>query len=85
MEDSKIVIVEFGSQYTHLIERSLREIGFRSAILPPKQAELWIKNKSPKAIILSGSGKSVNNADAPRIDRWVFEIHKPILGICYGM
>jgi GMP synthase (glutamine-hydrolysing) len=85
MEDPSIVIVEFQSQTTHLIERSLREKGFRSAVLPPKQAERWIIDKNPAAIILSGSRHSVNNSAAPTISPQVFERQIPILGICYGM
>ncbi|MDR3557908.1 MAG: glutamine-hydrolyzing GMP synthase [Candidatus Pacebacteria bacterium] len=85
MKDPTILIVEFGSQFTPLIERSFRELGYRSAVLPPKRAEAWIRSKDPKAIILSGSRHSVNSEDAPTINQSVFENGTPILGICYGM
>lgn len=84
MNDPSVVIVEFGCQYTRLIEQRLREIGFRSAVLPPKQAENYIRTRSPKAVILSGSRHSVNN-EGPTIGSWIFEIGHPVLGICYGM
>lgn len=85
MENPRIVIIEFGSQYTSLIERSLREIGYRSAVLPPKKAEAWIRKMRPKAIIFSGSKHSVNDPDAPKIDPRILMAGIPILGICYGM
>jgi GMP synthase (glutamine-hydrolysing) len=85
MNDPSIVVVELGCQYTRLIEQRLREIGFRSAVLPPKQAETYIRNKSPKAIILSGSRHSVNNG-GPVIGSWIFQpSRRSVLGICYGM
>lgn len=85
MEDPAIAIGNFGSQYTLLIEQRLRELGYRSALFSPKKAEQWIKNKKPKAIILSGSKNSVHDEDAPGISREVLESGIPILGICYGM
>jgi GMP synthase (glutamine-hydrolysing) len=84
MENPKILIVEFGGQYTKLIEQRLRENGFRSAVLPPKQAEKWIKNNKPKGIILGGSRHSVNAPGAPTISPKIFDSGIPILGICYG-
>jgi len=87
----KVAIIELGSQYTLLIERALRELGFRSVILDPKRAVNWIKKNPLRAVILSGGASSVYDADAPQppveILSLLNEDGKPIsiLGICYGM
>lgn len=81
----KILIVNLGSQYTEVIERTLRELGVRSAILPPTKAGMWIKTHEPRAIILSGGMASVNDNDAPSPPREVLTCGAPVLGICYGM
>lgn len=84
-----ILIVDFGSQTTLLKERNLREQGFRSVVLSPKNAEAWLTYCTPKAVILSGSSASVHDKKAPRIDDAVLdkliELGIPILGTCYGM
>ncbi len=80
-----ILIVDFGSQYSQIITRSLREMGYRSALLSPAKAQQWLEDYTPKAIILSGGNKSVNNQNAPQIPQGVFDAGVPILGICYGM
>lgn len=85
MDNSKILVVNLGSQYTLLIERSLRELGFRSAVLSPRQAEEWLRHNLPKAIILSGGSASVYEKGAPLPPQSILEIGVPILGICYGM
>ena len=84
MHKPQILIVDLGSQYTLVIARTLRELGYRSAVLPPEKVELWLSNHPPKAIILSGGYASVTDADAPQIPEAVFEAKVPILGICYG-
>jgi GMP synthase (glutamine-hydrolysing) len=79
-----ILVLDFGSQYTHLITRRLREINVYSEMLPCTQkiSELgW----TPKGIILSGGPYSVYADDAPHVDPAVFDLNVPILGICYGM
>ncbi|KAF2733645.1 GMP synthase-like protein [Polyplosphaeria fusca] len=79
-----ILVLDFGSQYSHLITRRLREINVYCEMLPctQKLAELpW----SPKGIILSGGPYSVYWDDAPHADPAVFELGVPILGICYGL
>lgn len=84
----KIAIIELGSQYTFLIERTLRELGFRSVILDPKRATDWLKKNLVNAVILSGSEASVCNENAPRPPEEIFSLHHepvPVLGICYGM
>ncbi|KAJ3364729.1 GMP synthase (glutamine-hydrolyzing) [Allomyces arbusculus] len=79
-----ILILDFGSQYSHLITRRVREIGVYCEMLPCTQkiAELSFK---PTGIILSGSPYSVYDKDAPHVDPAVWELGLPILGICYGL
>ena len=61
-----VAIIELGSQYTLLIERTLRELGARSVILDPKRAQSWLKNNPLKAVILSGGASGVYDVDAPQ-------------------
>ena len=79
-----ILVLDFGSQYTHLITRRLRELHVYSEMLPctQKMADLPFK---PKGIILSGGPYSVYSTDAPHVDPAVFDLNVPILGICYGL
>lgn len=87
MQEIQILIVDYGSQYTLVIGRSLRELGVRSAILPPEKASSWLKMNNPKAVILSGSNYSVHNDGAPTLPAG-FDISGksyPVLGVCYGM
>ncbi len=87
MEDKKvqILIIDLGSQYTQIIRRSLRYLGFKSVILSPEKSLEWIKNNNPKGIILSGGSASVYDVDAPKIPKEVLDFNTPILGICFGM
>ncbi|MDD5721349.1 MAG: glutamine-hydrolyzing GMP synthase [Candidatus Pacebacteria bacterium] len=89
MNDIQILIVDYGSQYTLVIGRTLRELGVRSIILPPNKADRWLKNNTPKAVILSGSNWSVHNEGAPGLPKNLNTSEKNdkylILGICYGM
>jgi GMP synthase (glutamine-hydrolysing) len=80
-----ILIIDFGSQYTHYIGRRLKEIGSDYKIVPPEEALNEIKNNKPKGLILSGGPMSVFADDAPTIDKKIFSLDIPILGICYGM
>lgn len=80
-----IVIVDFGSQTTHLIGRRLKEIGVKTAIVNPDTASQRIKEKKPQGIILSGGPASVYEQNAPSIDKEIFSLGIPILGICYGL
>ncbi len=84
MEDS-ILIINFGSQYTQLIARRLREIGVYCEIFPPSSNKLEKFAKNAKGIILSGSPASVNEPNCPKLPKILFSMEKPILGICYGM
>lgn len=87
MENIQVLIVDYGSQYTLVIGRTLRELGFRSAILPPDKAEHLLSTYTPKAVILSGSNFSVHDTDAPHLPNNLDTTGKtyPILGLCYGM
>ncbi len=81
----KILILDFGSQYTQLIARRVRELGVYSEIKPFSIPLQEIRMLSPKGIILSGGPASVYAADAPLPDPGIFDVNIPILGICYGL
>ncbi len=81
----KILVLDFGSQYTQLIARRVRESDVYSEILPWDIDETKIKELEPKGIILSGGPNSVTKSFTPRIPQIVFDLSIPILGICYGM
>jgi GMP synthase (glutamine-hydrolysing) len=80
-----ILVLDFGSQYTQLIARRLRELSVYSEVLPFNTALDVIRAKAPAGIILSGGPRSVSEEGAPRCSPAVFELGTPILGICYGM
>ena len=80
-----ILVLDFGSQYTQLIARRIRESNVYSEIYPWDIDEEKIRNLNPKGIVLSGGPDSVTQSFTPRIPKIVFEIRVPILGICYGM
>ncbi|MES2315844.1 MAG: glutamine-hydrolyzing GMP synthase [Patescibacteria group bacterium] len=82
---TQILIVDLGSQYTQIIRRSLRYLGFHSVVLPPDQSLDWIRLNSPKAIILSGGTINISDKDAPKIPEEILNVRVPILGICLGM
>jgi GMP synthase (glutamine-hydrolysing) len=77
--------LDFGSQYTQLIARRLRELSVYSEIWPPNTPIDKIKARNPGGIILSGGPKSVSDPGAPVCDPGVFSLDRPVLGICYGM
>lgn len=81
----RILIIDLGSQYTLVIARTLRELGFRSAVLNSAQAGNWIAKHPLDAIILSGGDASVNDPKAPQPPKIVWKCGVPVLGICYGM
>lgn len=85
MQKIQILVIDLGSQYTLVIGRTLRELGFRSAIFSPVRAEKWLKNNNPKAIILSGGSFSVYQEGAPNPPQNILKLGVPILGVCYGM
>jgi len=78
-----IAVLDFGSQYTQLIARKIRELGVKSEIVPYNISPASLK--SVKGIVLSGGPKSVYQNNAPMPDFDIFNLNKPILGICYGM
>ncbi|WP_300806369.1 DNA-3-methyladenine glycosylase I, partial [Helicobacter sp. UBA3407] len=81
----QILVLDFGSQYTQLIARRLREYGVYTEIVPYFEKLDSIKSKNPKGIILSGGPASVYEKDAYKPDSAIFKLGIPILGICYGM
>jgi GMP synthase (glutamine-hydrolysing) len=80
-----IIILDFGSQYNQLIGRRIREMEVYSEILPFNTSLEEIKSKNPAGIILSGGPSSVNSPDAHLVEKELFELGIPVLGICYGM
>ena len=80
-----VVILDFGSQYTRLIARRIREHNVFSEILPSNTNSSKIRKLNPKALILSGGPSSVYSKSAPKYDETIFNLDIPILGICYGL
>ena len=85
MKHVPIVVLDFGSQYTQIIARKLREAGVYSEIVPYNERIEDILSRTPKGIILSGGPASVYAQDAYHPDEEIFNLGLPILGICYGM
>jgi GMP synthase (glutamine-hydrolysing) len=80
-----ILVLDFGSQYTQLIARRLRELHVYSEIIPFGTPAAEIARRQPSGVILSGGPMSVNEAGAPHCDYALFDMGVPVLGICYGM
>jgi GMP synthase (glutamine-hydrolysing) len=81
----RILIIDFGSQFTQLIARRVREAGVYSEIHPfNKVTEESLKAFAPRGIILSGGPASVTEATSPRVPQGVFDFGVPVLGVCYG-
>jgi GMP synthase (glutamine-hydrolysing) len=80
-----IIVLDFGSQYTQLIARRLRELSVYSEIWGPDTPAEKIRARRPAGIILSGGPKSVSDPGAPKCDPALFDLGSPVLGICYGM
>jgi GMP synthase (glutamine-hydrolysing) len=81
----RVLILDFGSQYTQLIARRVRELGVYSEVHGWDLDPSAIRDFAPKAVILSGSPESVYDVHGPAAPRAVFELNVPLLGICYGM
>ncbi|HEX5359626.1 MAG TPA: gamma-glutamyl-gamma-aminobutyrate hydrolase family protein, partial [Fluviicoccus sp.] len=81
----RILILDFGSQYTQLIARRVRELGVFCELRAYDATEEEIRAFNPKGIILSGGPESVTEAGSPRAPDVVFKLGLPVLGICYGM
>jgi GMP synthase (glutamine-hydrolysing) len=82
---NKVFVLDFGSQYTQLIARKIRELGVYSEIYPFNIPFSHIKKENPNAIILSGGPQSVYEKDAPVVTEKVFQLGIPVLGVCYGL
>ena len=85
IHDQRLLIVDFGSQYTQLIARRVRESGVYCEIHPFDAPDSFIREFAPRGVILSGGPESVTLEDTPRIPDAIFELEVPVLGICYGM
>ena len=85
MERDTIAILDFGSQYTQLIARRLRELQVYSEILPPRTKARALAERRVRGVVLSGGPDSVHQRGAPRCDPGIFDIGVPLVGICYGM
>ena len=81
----KILILDFGSQYTQLIARRIREIGVYCEIFSCECDAMQVEKFAPNGIILSGGPETVTSGDTPRAPQIVFELNVPVLGICYGL
>ena len=81
----RILILDFGSQYTQLIARRVREAGVYCEIFPYDNADEGFAGENPAGIILSGGPETVTGDEAPTVPQLVFELGVPVLGICYGM
>src|SRR6185436_20062162 len=79
-----IIVLDFGSQYKQLIARRLRELSIYSEVWAPDTPIEKIRARNPAGIILSGGPKSVGDAGAPKCDPAVYDVGRPVLGICYG-
>ncbi|MEW6008364.1 MAG: glutamine-hydrolyzing GMP synthase [Candidatus Omnitrophota bacterium] len=80
-----VIILDFGSQYTQLIARRIRELKVYSQIVPFNISVSTIRKINPKGIILSGGPSSVYDKGSPHPNKGIFKLRLPILGICYGM
>ena len=85
IHDQRILILDFGSQYTQLIARRVREIGVYCELWAWDVTEEQIREFNPQGIILSGGPESVTEHGSPRAPEYVFNANVPVLGICYGM
>lgn len=85
MNRETVIIVDFGGQYNQLIARRVREANVYSEVVSYKNALEKVKKAQPKGIIFTGGPNSVYEAGAPSIEKEIFELGIPVLGICYGM
>lgn len=80
-----VLVIDFGAQYSEVIARRIRECNVYCEVLPWTTSTTFIQSKSPIGIILSGGPSSVYEENSPRVDKAVFDLGIPVLGICYGM
>lgn len=79
-----VAVINFGGQYAHLIARRIRELGVKSQLVNPNIGANRLLKLTPQALIFSGSPSSVYEKNAPNVDRKIYDLNIPILGICYG-
>ncbi len=82
---SRILIVDFGSQFTQLIARRVREAGVYCEIHPPTRSAEWARRWGPSGVVLSGGPSSAYSAEGPALDAGLLDLGVPVLGVCYGM
>lgn len=80
-----VLVVDFGSQYTRLITRSVRELGVFTEVIPHSVSPSQLGTLNVKGIILSGGPDSVHDAESASLPKWIWEAGVPVLGICYGL
>ena len=85
MEHERVSVLDFGSQYTQLIARRVRELGVYCEILDHDTLAATLAGRPPVAVVLSGGPASTLAPDAPRVDPRVYDLGVPVLGICYGL
>jgi len=86
IDNETILIIDYGSQYTQLIARKIRELNVYCIVHPFNKLNTVVsKNNNIKGIILSGGPNSVNDKDSPKLNKKIFDLNIPILGICYGL
>ncbi len=85
MDRETVLILDFGSQYTQLIARRLRELQVYSEIVHPGTRAAALAARRPRGIVLSGGPVSVHDKGSPRCDRALYDLGVPVLGVCYGM
>ena len=81
----RVLVLDYGSQFTQLIARRIREARVYCEIHPPTRSAEWVRRWGPKGIVLSGGPSSVYEEEGPGLDPALLEIGVPVLGICYGM
>lgn len=85
MSANRILVLDYGSQFTQLIARRIREERVYCEIHPPTRSIEWIREWNPRGIIISGGPSSIAGADFPSADPELLQLGIPILGVCYGM
>jgi GMP synthase (glutamine-hydrolysing) len=85
VDPNRILIIDYGSQFTQLIARRIREERVYCEIQPPTRSLDWIRDWAPRGIVLSGGPSSVYGAEVPTADPELFRLGIPVLGVCYGM
>ena len=84
MTREKIIIIDYGSQFTQLIARKIRELGVYSEIINYNQVKNLRKDNFIKGVILSGGPLTITNKNAAKLDDFIINLNIPILAICYG-